>query len=142
MSNTPTDKEIFERVRAHLLKQNKRAKFANGKGCAYRGADGLQCAVGCLITDEAYTPTCEGPTIENLRVRTPCEWIPAHVESPAGHALAEALNKSGVPARLSTRRMLFDLQGIHDRSDPTIWEHRLSLAYFDSAGQYIGGLSL
>lgn len=56
--------EIFTRVKQHLLTQNARAVMRddschNGERCAYRGADGLKCAVGCLIPDDKYTPDIE-----------------------------------------------------------------------------------
>ncbi len=53
-----TKQEIFDKVKAHLLAQGKRA--VNGDGnCMYRGMDGTKCAVGCLIPDELYTPLLE-----------------------------------------------------------------------------------
>lgn len=55
--------QISEKIRDHLTKQRKQSKsvYAGSKvpSCAYRGDNGLMCAVGCLITDEVYTPDLE-----------------------------------------------------------------------------------
>jgi hypothetical protein len=42
-------REVFERVRDHLLRQMG-TSYMHGT-CAYRGEEGLSCAVGCLILD-------------------------------------------------------------------------------------------
>jgi hypothetical protein len=49
-----TAQEVFEFVAQHLLNQNQRC-MNNGK-CAYRGEDGLKCAVGVIIADDEYDP--------------------------------------------------------------------------------------
>lgn len=48
-----TKQEIFNKVKKHLLSQNKRSRKSNGI-CAYRGPDNLKCAVGGLIPDKLY----------------------------------------------------------------------------------------
>ena len=50
-----TAQEVFDRVTAHLLKQNAKSTY-NGN-CAYRShvvdmSNSLSCAAGCLISDE------------------------------------------------------------------------------------------
>lgn len=54
---------ISEKIRDHLTKQRKQSKTMYGScltpSCAYRGDNGLMCAVGCLITDEVYTDSLE-----------------------------------------------------------------------------------
>ena len=57
--------EVFDQVKNHLLTQNKKSLLPNeirylGNGCAYRGENGLKCAVGCLIGDDEYTSGIEG----------------------------------------------------------------------------------
>lgn len=47
-----TEQEIFDQVARHLVKQGVRAY--SGGSCKYRSADGLMCAVGCLMSDEEY----------------------------------------------------------------------------------------
>ncbi len=45
-----TAQEVYSQVRKHLLTQ-KMKSIEEGKGCVYRGPDGLMCAAGCLISD-------------------------------------------------------------------------------------------
>jgi hypothetical protein len=44
----------FNTVVKHLVKQNWQRSESSDGNCAYRGRDGLMCAVGCLIPDEKY----------------------------------------------------------------------------------------
>ena len=53
---------LSERIRDHLTKQRK-VSIVEGLGCAYRGADGTMCAVGCLIKDEHYSTVVEGAAV-------------------------------------------------------------------------------
>ena len=47
--------EVFNKVEAHLLAQGVRSiRKSKMYMCAYRGAGGLRCSVGCLIKDEFY----------------------------------------------------------------------------------------
>jgi hypothetical protein len=59
---TATAQQVFEQVRDHLLRQRRQSTLDGGvkSTCAYRGVDGLQCAAGCLIADEEYSPRLEG----------------------------------------------------------------------------------
>lgn len=56
--------EVFDKVCEHLVKQGvKSRRFINEDSvCAYRGENGLMCAVGCLIPDELYNVNFEGFT--------------------------------------------------------------------------------
>jgi hypothetical protein len=52
-----TLQETFDKVCVHLLTQLQKSVFLDSNGsmaCAYRGPNGLKCAVGCLIPDELY----------------------------------------------------------------------------------------
>lgn len=100
-----TQQEIFTRVASHLLAQNRRS-FLHGR-CAYRGDNGDMCAVGCLITDEAYTPNLEGCTVGKASV-------------------IRALEASGISVEHTG--FLAELQEFHDNTIPTFW--RQSLEYF------------
>ena len=55
-------KELFTKVQAHLLAQNKKSTSCiDGEDvCCYRGADGLKCAIGAVIPDDRYAPELEG----------------------------------------------------------------------------------
>lgn len=43
----------------HLIKQGRKSTGAKWDACAYRGEGDTMCAVGCLISDEAYNPEME-----------------------------------------------------------------------------------
>ena len=53
-----TLQEVFNIVSTHLLTQGQMSLNTNGD-CAYRGENGLMCAAGILIPDEAYRPGME-----------------------------------------------------------------------------------
>ena len=103
-------KEVFDRVKTHLLAQGERSQQQpngfQGDGCAYHGANGLKCAVGCLITEEAYSKMLEGDPVEVDLVRA-------------------ALVASGIVDDFDTIDMLRRLQRIHDCFPPTAWEGAL-----------------
>lgn len=63
--------------------------------CAYRGDNGLKCAVGHMIPAALYSPTMEGAVIGNL------------LRMPQGEALRQLLGSCS-PAMLSA------LQRVHD----------------------------
>jgi hypothetical protein len=74
--------------------------------CRYRAPDGTRCAVGCLITDEAYTPALEGHPVGLDIVR-------------------QALEASGVG--LGPLALLAHLQDLHDSTPPVDWVEELKL---------------
>jgi hypothetical protein len=59
-----TDQEIFDRVCAHLARQGERAIEAGR--CKYRTPDGLRCAIGGLLPEDADYGPLEGLSIEGL----------------------------------------------------------------------------
>ena len=95
---------IFERVKAHLLAQNCQS-MTDGE-CAYRGEDGLRCAVGVLIEDRHYSRFFEGGTVCDASV-------------------AQALALSGVGVSQRHLSLLADLQNMHDLTGPPYWPTRL-----------------
>ena len=98
--------EVFTKVCNHLLKQGKRSMAKNGT-CVYRNAKGRQCAVGCLITVYHYSPSLEGASVAAPLVRS-------------------ALYYSGVDTDdVNMRRLLGDLQLLHDKNYPKDWPARL-----------------
>jgi hypothetical protein len=116
---TMTDREVFDKVKKHLLTQ--RAKSEGDFGCLYRGPHGRKCAVGCLIPDEMYKRSLEGVTFGN-DVVVQC-----------------LLKDTGVPE--SSFDMLRDLQQLHDMTgsiaeSPAEWDAYLddiAFAYFGEA---------
>lgn len=135
-----TPLEIITHVRAHLLRQGKRA-VNTGLGtpgeCVYRdgqGPDAPRCAVGCLIPDAVYDPAIEGA---GLAVIVPDAatgswavdmgrdvWLGLG-PSPNAIALARVLNATGIPATPEVRAVLSKLQAIHDSKDPERWSELL-----------------
>lgn len=93
--------EVFAKVKAHLLAQGKRSMGDNG--CAYRGANGRMCALGCLIPDDKYVPEIEGSTICSWKV-----WACLPVEYSQ-----------------EMESLLVALQRTHDQNDPEEWAVRL-----------------
>lgn len=63
-----TQQQIFDKVVVHLHEQNEQSMNAESGGCAYRGDNGLMCAVGCLITDEAFNPKFNILSVRNDEV--------------------------------------------------------------------------
>lgn len=67
-----TNQEVFDTVVEHLFKQNTRC-MATGLNsnpnvtCAYRGDNGMTCAVGCLIPPALMAPAFEGASYLALR---------------------------------------------------------------------------
>ena len=58
--------EIFEYVIKFLIKQGKRSYNENGGECMYRNPEGLMCAIGCILSDDVYSPKMEGKRVNYL----------------------------------------------------------------------------
>ena len=100
-------KELFNKVKTHLLMQ--KAKSKNWAGCCmYRDGEEKRCALGCLISDEVYDEGLEG---EGLCERT--------------SGVKAALEKSGVHFDEGVFDMLCALQCLHDDSEPDTWATKL-----------------
>ena len=54
-----TNQTAFDTVVKNLLKQNERSIQPDSNYCAYRGKNGLKCAIGWLIPDELYEERME-----------------------------------------------------------------------------------
>ncbi len=103
-----TNREIFDRVKAHLLKQGRRSLLPGSNyRCAYRGEGGLSCAIGCLISDEAYSPYLENKATNDTPV------LQALINSGLNNEEALTLN------------LLRDLQIIHDQEMVGDWPYHL-----------------
>jgi hypothetical protein len=98
-----TKLEIFNKVKTHLLSQNRRALAQNGE-CKYRTNEGLKCAVGCLIVDYAYNPELEGYGALDDCIRV---------------AVSESIGRKLTKIEAL---MLCDLQDIHDNHEPDEWK--------------------
>lgn len=99
--------DVFDKVVAHLRKQNGKALNEVGL-CRYRGIDGNMCAVGCLIADEHYSNDLEGNGSREFRI-------------------IEALEKSGIPNTPKINDLLDDMQEVHDGCLVDDWESRFKV---------------
>jgi len=100
--------EIFDIVKTHLLKQGQRATINNDEDnhCLYHSPNGLKCAVGCLITDEAYDSDIEGSDLCDDNVY-------------------RVLQDSQIDTSAKTISFLTRLQRVHDNVDVDKWPEAL-----------------
>ena len=115
-----TAREIFDRAKANLLTQNRKAKY--GGRCQYRsqapGGEVLKCAVGCFISDATYTSGIEGALVHDNDIR--------------GYLLESILQSNGVDTN-KHHGLLNALRSIHDFNPPAAWKaclNRLEKEYF------------
>lgn len=94
-----TAQEVFDQVARHLLAQNAKSRSADNF-CAYRGADGLKCAAGCLIADDEYQPGFD-------------------FHQGAGSGWLRLGSSMLVPTTHQT--LISDLQRVHDHFEPDEW---------------------
>ena len=94
-----TAQEVFDQVKDHLLRQNKKSKVPETYFCMYRGPDNLKCAAGCLIADEEYKKEFENETWKELVYNG---------RAPSEH-----------------EGLIFRLQKIHDRNSVQYWREEL-----------------
>ena len=97
--------QLFDKTASHLLKQGTQSVLEDSDTCAYRGQDGLMCAVGCLINEDAYNWSLEGTAID---------------DSPN---VQRALRHSGIEFDTDGQVMLLltRLQTIHDTKEESDW---------------------
>lgn len=103
-----TNQQIFDKVVKHLLTQGEKSvvkSATNANICKYRGPEGLMCAIGALIPDEAYSPDWEGISVGGII-------------TPLRRAAAIG------PETKST--FLLDLQKIHDHAEVYQWSQELT----------------
>lgn len=110
-----TNREAFNLIKEHLLKQGKACKSPTGLiSCHYDGSQsghpelaGLKCAIGALMTNEAIQDfgASQGD-VENI--------------------IEEAVD-NGYEKSFISKLLLFRLQEIHDYSHPSEWEKRLKV---------------
>jgi len=88
--------EQFDKMSNGLLEQGERSQTDWGT-CAYRGCNGLKCAVGMIIPDEKYDASMEDNPCSHLMV------YPTLLELGIDLDLAKAM------------------QNVHDMKEPTEW---------------------
>jgi hypothetical protein len=113
-----TQREVFDKVKTHLLTQNARAETEDSEqSCQYRAPNGLRCAVGCLLSPDIDTTPFEGAAMET--------YVSSGNNTREDRLLA-ALADSGVSTEYGVLRMLQDLQRIHDCKHVSNWPKELN----------------
>lgn len=107
-------RELFEKVKSHLLEQNAKSILDNGV-CQYYGPNNMRCAVGALILPECYSVSVENNPLQSPKVRSPVE--------------------ISIGRRITIREleMLEAMQSIHDNFRPEDWPaelDRIQILYF------------
>ena len=97
-----TAREVFEQVKTHLLTQNEKCGTGNPNStqCLLRNDKGLNCAAGCLISDEEYKEEWEGTG--------PWRFLVAHNKVPGAHCY-----------------LISNLQKVHDVHAVKHWSEEL-----------------
>ena len=103
-------REVFDKVKKHLLTQMKKCYSSDVLFCRYRHGD-LKCAIGALIPDAIYSPNMEGKNVGRL--------LHSSVE------VRKALDVD--PANLGDVQFLADLQSVHDLYEPHQWATMLDI---------------
>lgn len=120
---TDQTRMLFDRVRAHMLSQGEPAK--EGDNCKFFAENGMKCAVGCLLTQEAYNDYHIYDIYDAASSELKCwekEWGPKPEQSPQFAAVEASL---GITLSPGDVHMLLNLQDIHDSADPDDWEQLL-----------------
>lgn len=124
-----TEQQVYERIVQRLTDGRGRAaqqRPLREAVCRYRvgqRADGLPCAVGCLIANEHYHPDLELEPAMELQIETPEGRPPCWFswnQNIHRRSLSKALEFSGVPATEYTLDLLLAAQDVHD--DPSCWD--------------------
>lgn len=66
-----TNQEAFDAMVRHLRKQGRKSQKPGSYSCLYYGADGLMCAVGCLIPEDQYSRTLEYHSAVKIQDKVP-----------------------------------------------------------------------
>ena len=120
--------EIYNKIKQHLLSQNERSitivpSIHDDEGydvCAYRSDDGnLKCAVGALITDDAYSKELEdkswyNPVVAKALVESGVK-VEAYSNS-SNDSFYDWLNADPI------RKLLDTAQKIHDAEEVELWQ--------------------
>ncbi len=108
-----TPKDIFERMKTHLLAQNAVSEDDTGS-CRLRSPDGRKCAIGSLVRDEVYEAALEGVGISYYR----------HAHDGKLLRALYALNVNAYDPNVI--ELLMELEQIHDDASVDQWPHLLS----------------
>lgn len=109
---------VFNRVVNHLLTQKQKSnRLIDGESvCAYRGKDGLRCAIGCLIPNRDYRESMDN---------SPSIGFTFFSSNPYNNSISQFLYKKGYLTSHDDGIFLVGLQNIHDRTRPSLWKREL-----------------
>jgi len=102
---------IYDKVKAHLLKQGEKAVDSDG-ACLYLNEAGLMCAAGCLLEPDSPAQQSEAAwpkRSDGIRYASGDTDLQSQADQ-IGHYL-----------------LVFDLQGVHDDYHPHKWEEQLRI---------------
>lgn len=106
-----SSQEIFDIIVTHLRQQGRPAfRDGDAERCAYRNAEGLRCAVGCLIPEDAYDPIMEGHSIGTVMKAAESKGFQDFANEIMRHA-----------------ELLKRMQLVHDMVHPESWEDKFKL---------------
>lgn len=134
-----TEREVFDKIKTHLLTQMSKSMLDDGERCAYRGHNGRMCAIGCLIPDEDYKPIMEMATMNSVKTMNGVwtsaagAWCKDTQGATSASLLADVLNKQEIP--ISLHPVLRQLQTVHDQHDPEEWAQCLDAIERDHFGR-------
>ncbi len=97
--------DIFDRVKAHALAQNRCALHDDRLSCAYLAYDGAKCFIGALLTNDQLA------VCGSIRGELGVVWSELEIAVGAQH---------------SDRGFLINLQTIHDIHPPESWPAELA----------------
>lgn len=114
-----TKREIFDKVKTHLLTQKEKAvnKYVEGAPCMYRTPEGLSCAVGCLIPEDLYDKSIEGIAVFSL-----IHEVDTANRELFNNILTTILGEDSYQDKLGLCNLL---QYIHDRVHVQDWAYEL-----------------
>jgi hypothetical protein len=100
----------FDQVAAHLIEQGQKSTLL-GIECAYRGENGLRCAIGFCISNENYRFEMEDHNITYSCASLGSKTILEMVDKQYSH----------------DEDFMNSLQAIHDKSIPSVWPGKLKM---------------
>ena len=99
--------QMFDIVVGGLLRQNAQSLGRISDICLYRGLHGRKCAVGFLISDEAYHSSLEG-------------------ENTTSQSVLKAIEMTFPKLTTSEIGLLYSMQNIHDSCEPHQWPNQFA----------------
>lgn len=120
-----TYQEYFDIVATHLLTQKKKSLVEGDSNCAYRGANGLKCAIGALIPDNSYSESMEKKDIRTL-VLYGVERLNNFLSVGHKECGLKILNLFKIQKVGKNVAFLAQLQQVHDSYYPEAWKRELA----------------